>query len=241
MIADRNVKKFKGLHLLPLSMLLLGLAAFFYFRLYDYLNFQTLKTHHDFLLTWAQQHNLLAVAIYISVYIALTAILAPGPVFLTLASGFVFGLWRGILYTDIGATLGAMIIFLAAKTALQDFLYQKTVSHLKYFRQGFQQNAWSYLLFLRLVPLFPFGLVNIVPAFFEVKTSTFFFTTLFGILPGTAVYVWLGSDLGEIFSAGHTPDLNLILQPKILLPILALALLSLIPIIYRRMKRRRKR
>lgn len=232
--------KFNSLRFLPLAILLLGFLAFFYFHIYRYLDFQTLRTYHDFLFTWTQTHYFLAVIIYISVYIVVTAIEVPGPVFITLTGGFLFGVWRGVLYTDIGATLGAMIIFLAAKTALRGFLYKKSGSKLEKFRLGFKDNAWSYLLFLRLVPLFPFGLVNIAPAFFEVKTSTFFFTTLLGILPGTFVYVWLGSSIGDIFARGQTPDLNIILQPNILLPILALALLSLIPIIYKWIKHHAK-
>lgn len=236
-----NSKKINWIRLLPLTILLLCLVAFFYFHLNKYLDFQTLKTYHDFLLSWMQQRYLLAVFSYISVYMIVTAIAVPGPVFMTLAGGFLFGLWWGTLYTDIGATLGAMIIFLAAKTALHDFLYKKGGSKLQKFKQGFLNNAWGYLFFLRLVPLFPFGLVNIAPAFFEVKTSTFFFTTLIGILPGTFVYIWLGSSIGEIFAAGRTPDLNIIFHSNILLPILGLALLSIIPIVYKWIKHRGKK
>lgn len=231
-----NSKKINWLRLLPLAILLIGFVAFFYFHVNNYLNFQTLKVYHDFLLRWTRQHYLLAVITYIGIYVVLTAVVVPGLIFMTLAGGFLFGLWWGTLYTEIGATLGAMLIFLAAKTALQEFLYKRAGGKLQKFKLSFQNNAWSYLLFLRLVPLFPFWLVNIAPAFLEIKTTTFFFTTLLGILPGIFVYIWLGSGIGEIFAVRRSADLNIIFQPNILLPILGLALLVTVPIIYQWIK-----
>lgn len=236
MLRASRLIKFNWLRLLPLAILLIGATAFFYFHIDGYLNFQTLKIYHDFLLIWTAQHYLLSVITYIGIYIILTAIAVPGPVFMTLVGGFLFGLWLGVLYTDIGATLGATLIFLIAKTALHDFLSKKVDGNLQKIQFGFVKNAWSYLLFLRLVPLFPFGLVNIAPAFLGVSMSTFFFTTLLGILPGTIVYTWLGCGIGEIFAMGRTPDLSIIFYPNILYPILGLALLSLLPILYKWIK-----
>jgi uncharacterized membrane protein YdjX (TVP38/TMEM64 family) len=240
MIPNLNPSKINWLKLMPLLILLLGLSAFFYFHVYEYINFQSIKAHREFLLTLAAKNPLSSILIFILIYATITAISAPGAVFISMVGGFVFGVFWGTLYVIIGATIGATAIFLAAKTALHAFFYKKIENKLQMFIVGFQKNAVSYLLFLRLVPLFPFWLVNIVPAFFEVKTSTFFFTTLFGIIPGTAAFVWLGSGLGTVLTENQMPRF-IILRPDVLLPILALALLALMPILYKTLQSRRKK
>lgn len=235
------MQKFNWQNLIPFLILLLGLGVFFHFHLYQYINFQSIKTNREFLLTLVRNHPIYMSLIFIFTYALLTAISAPGAVFITLAGGFLFGVFWGTLYVVIGATIGATIIFWAAKTALHAFLYKKVANRLQKFIVGFQKNAVNYLLFLRLVPLFPFWLVNIVPAFFNIKISTFFLTTLVGILPATIAYTWLGSGLNSIFDTNQTPDLSIIFKPNILLPILALALLSLIPVIYKTFKHYNKK
>lgn len=220
--------------LLPILVLLLGLGAFFYFRLYIYIDLRTLKSHRDVLVNYVHDHVIVASIVYIATYIILTAISAPGAVVLTLIGGFLFGLVWGTIFVAIGATLGATIIFLAAKTALHDFLYAKAGNWFKKIARGFKNNVVSYMLFLRLIPLFPFWLVNIVPAFFGVTLRVFMLTTFFGILPGTFVYVMLGNSVSFILSRGEEPNLQIIFQPEILMPIVGLAVLALVPVVYKK-------
>ena len=129
-----------------------------------------------------------------------------------------------------------MAVFLAARTAFGDLLRQKAGNRLKKLEAGFRENALSYMFVLRLVPLFPFWLVNLAPALFGVKLRTYIIATFFGIMPGGLVYAGVGNGLGAVLDAGKTPDLGIIFEPAILLPILGLAALSLIPVIYRRLR-----
>jgi len=227
-------KHFSWVKLIPLLILLLALGAFFYFRLYQYITLETLKTHRELLLQWTSQHPVYVGGGFILIYTIAVAISMPNAVLLTILGGFLFGPVLGTLYVIIGATFGASIIFLAAKTAFHDWLYHKAGNWVKKISNGFQNNAISYMLFLRLVPLFPFWLVNIVPAFLGINLRTFFFTTLFGIIPGTFVYILLGHGLGTIVAQGKTLDLGIIFRWEILTPLIGLAVLSLVPIIYKK-------
>lgn len=222
------------------SLLLLGLFLFFYFEFHKYLTFQYIKTNRELLLNYVNEHQLLAPAIFLAIYITATAISAPGALFLSLICGFLFGTILGTILIVFGATLGATIIFYATKTTFYDFFYHKAGFWYKKMADGFTENSINYLLFLRLVPLFPFWVINIVPALFGVSTKTFIWTTFIGIIPGTITYVALGSGMGIIFDQNQTPNLNIILKPQILLPIIALATLSLVPIAYKLIKTRLK-
>ena len=223
---------------LLLTILLIGLGAFFYFDLSRFLNFATLKQHRQTLLSWTEAHYFLTALIYIIIYILAVAISIPGATFLTLMGGFLFGTIFGTLYVLISATFGATLIFLAVRIALEPWMAKKTSRWLEKMRSGFQQGAFQYLLFLRLVPIFPFWVINIVPALLGVKTRTFMLATLIGIIPGSIVYVTLGNGLGSIFDQNETPNLGIIFELPVLLPLLGLAFLSFVPIIYKWMKRK---
>ena len=223
---------------LPLAILLDGLGAFFYFDLSQFLNFSTLQQHRQTLLSWTEAHYFQAAFIYIIIYILAVAISIPGAIFLTLVGGFLFGTIFGTLYVLISATLGATLIFLAVRIALEPWVAKKTSRWIKKMRTGFKQGAFQYLLFLRLVPLFPFWVINIVPALLGVKASTFMLATFIGIIPGSIVYVTLGNGLGSIFDRNETPNLGIIFELPVLLPLLGLAFLSLVPIIYQWKKRK---
>ena len=132
------------------------------------------------------------------------------------------------------------MLFLVARHALGDVLRGRAGPFVARMEAGFRANALNYLLVLRLIPLFPFWLVNLVPAFVGVRTSTYVLGTLLGIIPGTFVYASVGNGLGAVFDAGETPDLAIIFKPEILLPIVGLALLALLPIAYKRFQARRK-
>lgn len=228
-----DVKRF-----LPILLVVMGIGVFFGTGANSYLSFAALSHHRADLLAFASEHGVASVAVFIVTYILVVGLSLPGGVWLTLAGGFVFGGVVAGIYVVFGATIGATLIFLAARTAFGDVLRGRAGAGLAKMEDGFRQNAFQYLLVLRLVPLFPFWLVNLVPAFLNVKLSTYVLATIIGILPGTFVYAHVGAGLGAVFESGDEPDLGIIFQPQILLPILALAGLSLLPILYQKWKQR---
>jgi uncharacterized membrane protein YdjX (TVP38/TMEM64 family) len=222
--------------LLPLFVLVALIAAVYLGGLHRYLGFDTLREHRQALLAFVAARPLLAPLLYVVVYAATIALSVPGGTVLTVTGGFLFGLVQGSALTVIGATIGATLVFLIARTALGDSLRARAGPWLARMQEGFRENALSYLLVLRLVPLFPFWLVNLVPAFLGVPLGTYVLATLLGIIPGSVVYTSVGNGLGAVLDAGGTPDLGLIFRPEILLPILGLAALALVPALYRRLK-----
>lgn len=214
---------------LPVLLILAGLAVFFYFDLSQFMNFTQLKSQRVALLAWTESHYAQAVIIFILVYILAVAICIPGAVFFTIISGFLFGVFLGTLYVVVSATIGAMCVFLSVKTALEPWISKKTNHWINKMRIGFQKGAFQYLIFLRLAPIFPFWVVNIVPSLLGVRTSTFFLTTFIGIIPGSFVYVLLGNGLGQILNQNKTPNLSILFTPSVFTPLVALALLSLLP------------
>lgn len=225
--------------LLPLAVIAAGVALVFGLGLHRHLSFEALAENRLALTRFVEANHALAALAFIAAYATAVALSIPGAVFLTLGGGFLFGVVLGSVYVIIGATLGATAIFLAARTALGDVLRAKAGPWLSRLRDGFQDGAFSYLLFLRLVPLFPFWLVNLVPAFLGVKLSTYVAATALGIVPGVVVYASVGNGLGAVFEAGQQPDLSIIFQPAVLLPILGLAVLALIPVAARRLRARK--
>ncbi|MDZ4382695.1 MAG: TVP38/TMEM64 family protein [Parvibaculum sp.] len=219
---------------LPLLILVAGLGAFFALGLDRYVTLDTLRDNRQVLSAWVVENWALAAFVYVLAYISMVAFSLPGGLVATLTGGFLFGTVFGGLFAVVGATIGATAIFLAAKTALGEMLREKAGPKLRKLEDGFGKNAFSYMLVLRLVPIFPFFLVNLAPAFLGVPLRTYVVTTFLGIVPGTFVFASLGNGLGAVFDAGRDPDLGLIFEPEILGPILALALLALLPIVYRR-------
>jgi uncharacterized membrane protein YdjX (TVP38/TMEM64 family) len=225
------------LRFLPLGLLAAGLATFFALGLQRYVTFAALADHRAALLAWVGEHPALAPLIYVLSYILVVAFSLPGGALMTLTGGFLFGTWAGGVGAAVGATIGATILFLAARTALGEFLRAKAGPSLQRMEEGFRRDAFNYLLVLRLVPLFPFFLVNLAPAFLGVSLRVYVLATAIGIIPATFVFASVGSGLGAVFDEGRTPDLGLIFSPPILLPILGFAVLALIPVAYRRWQR----
>lgn len=222
--------------ILTLAAIVTAMAGAFYFDLGQYLSFDALRENRQFLLSWYSEHQVMTIIIFSGLYATMVAVSLPGAVWMTLAGGFLFGTVQAAVYVVVSATTGAVIIFLIARYTLSDFFHAKSGAALRKMETGFQQNALNYLLVLRLVPLFPFWLVNLVPALLGVKLRTYVLATFFGIMPGSLVYCSVGNGLGAVFDAGETPDLGIIFTPDILLPILGLALLSLIPVLYKKIK-----
>ena len=224
---------------LPLAVLAVGLGLALAFDLQRFLSLSALQEHSAELHGLVADYGLVAGLAFVAIYAVVVAFSIPGGAVLTIAGGFLFGIWLGSLYVLFGATIGATAVFLAARTALGDVLRRKAGSAVKRMEQGFRENAMSYMLVLRLVPLFPFWLVNLVPAFLGVPLRVYVIGTFFGIIPGTVVYASVGNGLGAVFAAGQTPDLGIIFKPEILGPIVGLAVLACIPIVYKRIKARR--
>jgi uncharacterized membrane protein YdjX (TVP38/TMEM64 family) len=225
---------------LPLLALLGVLAAVYASGLHRYLSYDTLAARHEALAGFVAANPLLAPLAYIAVYALSTALSLPGALFLTLAGGFLFGTLAGGSFAVLGATAGATGLFLIARTALGAGLRQRAGPWLNRMERGFREDAFSYLLVLRLIPLVPFWLVNLVPAFLGVPLATFAAATFIGILPATFVYAGVGDGLGVLLEEGQRPDLGLILRPQILLPLLGLALLALLPVAYKRLRHGRR-
>lgn len=240
MSADQPVRqtgRFSIRRLWPLAVLAAGLGLFFALGLDRYATLDTLRDNRQALADWVAAHRVLAMLAYMGLYVLVVAFSIPGALVATLAGGFLFGTIYGGALTVVAATIGATILFVAAKSALGGLLRAKAGSAIQRMEEGFRENALSYLLVLRLVPVFPFFLVNLAPAFLGVSLSTFVAATFIGIVPGTFVFASLGNGLGAVFDAGRTPDLGLIFEPQVIGPILALAALALVPVFYRRFKR----
>lgn len=218
---------------LPLILLLSLLALFFIFRLDQYLSFSFLHSYQAQLIYWTNTYYILTVLLFLTLYTLAVAISLPGAIFFTLASGFLFGVFWGIVYVIIAATSGATILYFAVRTSLGNWLAKSASQWTERMRAGFQDNAFSYLLTLRLIPIVPFWVVNIIPGLLGVKPKTFILATFIGIIPGTAVFVILGSGIQNLFAMNQTPNLHVLFTPSILFPLLALAGLSLLPVIYK--------
>ena len=184
---------------LPLIIILVA-AVVGYFTLRDYLSFQTLADNRDALLAFRDSNYVLTVAAFIVLYIVIVAFSLPGATIATLTGGFLFATFPGALYNVIGATIGATAIFTAARMGLGASLGAKlegSEGAVKKIKDGIDENQWSMLFLIRLVPVVPFFVANLVPAFLEVKTYRFVITTFLGIIPGAVVFTSVGAGLGK--------------------------------------------
>jgi uncharacterized membrane protein YdjX (TVP38/TMEM64 family) len=221
----------------PLAVLLGGLVVFFTWDLDRYFRFDALRDNRDVLLALVEQYGLLASLAYMTIYVLVVAFSLPGGAVLSITGGFLFGVVWGTMYIVISATLGATLLFLIAKTSLGDLLRAKAGPWLQKMQAGFQENALSYLLVLRFVPIFPFFMVNLVPAFLGVPLSTYVLGTFVGIIPGTFVYASVGAGLGSLFDTGGALSPRGILTPQIIIALVGLAVLALLPVAYKKYKR----
>lgn len=222
---------------IPLMLVLLALGAVYYWRLDHYFTFEMLASHHAMLKQQVSMHYGFTVAVYSLAYILCVMLSIPGALFLTLAGGYLFGQYWGTLFVIISATLGASCIFLIVRFSLGAWLAQKADKWVIHMQQGFRRNALSYLLFLRLLPIFPYWAINIVAALLNIRLSTFMLGTFFGIIPGTFIYAYLGSGLNEVFERDMTPNLSVIFEPQFIIPLGLLAIMALSPVFIRKLKR----
>ena len=231
---DRTQSSPYGLkRLLPLAVILtVGVVGFLTLR--DHLGFEALRDNREALIAFRDMNYLLTALLFVGLYTVIVAFSLPGATVATLTGGFLFATFPGALFNVIAATVGATAIFLAARWGFGERLgakLQQSQGAVKRIKRGIDENQWSMLFLIRLVPAVPFVVANLVPSFMQVPTHRFVISTFLGIIPGTVVYTSVGAGLGGIFARGETPDLGVIFEPGILLPILGLCALALLPVL----------
>ena len=222
---------------LPLLVLVIVVVAVFASGVTRYLNLEALQTHEAALRTFISDHLVLALATFIAVYAVATAVSLPGALILTLTGGYLFGPWVGGTSTVIGATLGAVAVFYAVRTSLGAAMRRRAEASggkLKAVIDGVEAGAFGYILTLRLVPLAPFWMVNIAAALAHAPLRAYALATFLGIMPATFIYSGIGAGIGELIARGEAPDAGVIFEPRILLPLVGLGLLSLGVTLYQR-------
>ncbi|MFP7675750.1 TVP38/TMEM64 family protein [Marivita sp. S0852] len=208
----------------------------------DYLSFDALAANREVLTAFRDANFLLTALAFVAAYIVIVGFSLPGATIATLTGGFLFGVFPGALFNVMGATLGATVIFLAARYGLGERLAARMEASdgaVRRIKDGIDENQWSMLFLIRLVPAVPFFVANLVPALVGVPLYRFFVSTFAGIIPGAIVYTSVGAGLGEVFERGETPDLGIIFEPHILLPILGLCLLAAFPMVLKAVRGRK--
>jgi len=217
-----------------LIIVLIGLTAvglFFYLDLGRFLTLESLKANRQLLLQYYAEHALLMVAAFMTIYIIQTGLALPGATILSLSAGAIFGPWLGTVYAVSAATIGATLSFLVTRYLLRDSVLSKFGNKLEGINKELEERGFNYLLFLRLVPLFPFFLINLAAGLTRLRLSTFVLGTFFGIIPGGFVYVNAGASLASITS------LSDIASARVLGSFALLGLFALVPALYSRFKR----
>jgi uncharacterized membrane protein YdjX (TVP38/TMEM64 family) len=229
----KHMPRKSALRHVPL-LIIVVVAVLGAFLLRDYLSFETLRDNREALTAFRDENLLMMLTLFVLAYVVVVAFSLPGATIATLTGGFLFGTGLGTGANVVGATLGATLIFLAARSGLGDTLKSKldaSEGMVRKIKAGIDENQWSMLFFIRLVPAVPFFLANLIPAFLGVPLYRFVISTFFGIMPGALVFTSVGAGLGEVFERGETPDLGVIFEPHILLPILGLCALSVLPVV----------
>lgn len=220
----------------PLVALVIASALAFAFDLHHLLGFETLQ-QHDRMLRDAVADWPVSMAVgYTVAYALVVATALPAAVLMTMTGGYLFGIWLGGSLAVTGATIGAVGVFLVAGTSFGRRLGAGTSPRLERLRAGFQKDAFSYLFILRLLPILPFLVASVVPALLGVSLRVFVLATVLGMLPGSFVYASVGNGLGAIIARGEEPNLDILREPEILGPLLGLAALALLPVVYGKLK-----
>jgi len=217
------------LRFLPLLIIAFIFALMYHYHIINYITFSSLQAHQQELLKYVHGHYFYAILLFSAVYVFAVAISLPWATILTLIGGFLFGNIVGTIVVVIAATLGATIIYLAVKLAFGVMVREKIASKAKFMEKKLAQNAFFYLLSLRFLPTVPFFLINLAAGVFNVKLNTFFFSTLFGIIPGTFVYVNIGASIGSTVGFSQSFNAASLVNPRLILAFTLLAIISLLP------------
>ncbi len=224
----------------PVAVLLVGVAGLFVFGPDNQAIFETLREHRQSLLAFVADNALLAGAGFFVIYAVAIAFSVPGGAMMTIIGAFLFGWKLAAGYVVFAATIGAAALFLIARSAVGNRLHERAGPWMQKMEAGFQENALWYLLMLRLIPLFPFFVVNLVPAFLGVTLRTYVVGTFFGIIPGTIVFALAGGGLASVLAnEGAEFDLSSVLTPEVVAALIGIALLALIPVIYKMVQARK--
>lgn len=235
----------------PLALVAAGMAAFYLTGLHEKVSLATIIREHEALAAAVDRNIVAVAAAYLGIYILAVALSFPGASLMTVAGGFLFGALAGTALTVVAATAGASLIFLAARTSVGAVIRARVGCSVGRLARGFEENAFSYLLFLRLVPLFPFWLVNVAPAVFAVPLRTYVAATALGIIPGTFAYALLGDGLGGLIEAQEAAnpgcaaagtceiDVGALVTPGFVAALLVLAAAALVPVAIKKIRARR--
>lgn len=236
----------------PVAVLIGAMVFAFANGWHEYFTLSNLIKNREMLLIYVMDNFTLTALTFAAIYVVAVSLSFPGASLITIAGGFIFGWAYGGLFTAFSATIGATIIFSVARTSFGATLREKAGSRMNRLAKGFEENAFSYLLFLRLVPLFPFWLINLAPAFFNVRVGTYILATFIGILPGTFAYALLGEGLDSLVAAQEQAnpgcaaigtceiDLKAAITPEIIAAMVGLAIVSLIPILIQRHRAKKR-
>ncbi|MFU8881777.1 MAG: TVP38/TMEM64 family protein [Rhodobacterales bacterium] len=224
---------------LPLIIILIvaGVGAF---TLKEVMTFEVLHDNREALLAFRDANYGVTVALFMLAYVVFVAFSLPGATLATLTGGFLFATFPGALFNVTAATIGAILIFLAARWGLGERLaarMENSDGAVRRIKDGIDENQWSMLFLIRLVPAVPFFVANLVPALVGVPLNRFVISTFLGIIPGGVVYTSVGAGLGQVFERGETPNLGIIFEPQILLPLLGLCALAALPIVIKALRR----
>jgi uncharacterized membrane protein YdjX (TVP38/TMEM64 family) len=239
---------------LPVAVIVLAMVAVFATGAHRHVSLETLVRHRMAIDAFIESHTLAAVGLFIAIYIVVVALSIPGALILSISGGILFGTLAGGIANLIGAAVGATIVFLVARSACGENLVRRAGPLACKIAEGFRADAFSYLLFLRLVPAFPFFLVNLAPALVGVKLSTFVAATVIGVLPATFAFAFFGSGLDSVIATQETAyraclasgrsecalhfDIGMIVTPRLLAALAALGVIALIPVVVKRLRAR---
>ena len=218
-------------------ILLFTIAAFGLYFFSELISFEALKENRSDISNFRDENFILSIILFWLFYFLLVVFSLPGAAVASVSGGFLFGLNLGLLINVTAASTGATVLFILVRYGLKSFKYSRSSDFDNNFavkiKNGLIQNQVSIMLILRLVPLVPFFLANILPALVSVRLFNFIWTTVIGIIPGGIVFTWIGAGVGEVFDRNEYPDIELLFTPAILGPLLGLAALILIPMILR--------
>jgi uncharacterized membrane protein YdjX (TVP38/TMEM64 family) len=223
---------------LPLAAILALLGFGFAMGWHKYLSFETLRDQRAALTGFVTAQPLVAALAFVALYAAFTMTMLPGALWLSIGGGFLFGLAPGAALIVVGATLGATLLFLAARSALGEGLRKRAGPFLEKLSAGFQENPFSYMLTLRFIPVVPFPVANIAPALLGARLGSFVLATIIGIIPAVVAYAWIGSGLGAAFDAGAEPDIAGF-AAQLAPAFLALAAVSVAPAVFKRFSKKK--
>jgi len=238
-MSDKSLPDKSPLRHLPLIAIAI-VAVLGALLLRDTLSFETLRTHRETLIAYRDAHYLVAVLVFMALYVLIVTFSLPGGLVATLTGGFLFGTWPGVLYNVVAATAGATLIFLAARWGLGERLaarMDESEGRIRTLKDALDANQWPMLFLIRLIPAVPFFVANLLPALVGVPLRRYVISTFFGIMPGALVYTSVGAGLGAVFEAGGTPELGIIFAPQVLLPILGLCALAALPLLLKPLRR----